>query len=239
MIRKLKAWLVRDHLTEHPNDFLAVVDGNGSIGIDGIVDELMAEGMELKRETAIDVVSRFNRKCIDLTLAGYSVNTGLVNMHATIRGMFTDKKWDPEHNRLNVSINQSAELRRATAATEVEILGEHADPIAIFGVTDLKTGKTDGTLTRGFNAEVRGTCIKVAGDDPAVGISFREINTGSYVQFPVMNIALNEPSRLLLLIPATFPTGEYELRIVTQFCRGHKLLRTPRMGTLASTLTIA
>ena len=207
MIRKINAWLVRNHLTEDPSDFVAVVNSNGHIDIDGIVGELLAEGMELKRETAIDIVTRFNRKCVDMALIGYSVNTGLVNMHTTIRGTFHDKKWDPERNRLRVSI-------------------------------DLSNGRTDGTLTRGFNAELRGTMIRIAGDDPTVGLWLRSLETGDDFRLPDVHIALNEPSRLLLLIPASLQEGEYELRVTTQFNHSHKPLRTPRTATLAATLTV-
>ena len=231
-------WLVRDHLTDTPNDYLGIVDGNGRVDIDDIVDELMAEGMELKRETAIDIVSRYNRKCIDLVLTGYSVNTGLVNMHATVRGTFTGKTWNAEHNRLNVSLQKSVDLRRAMTAAEVEILGEHADPIALFGISDLSTGKMDGTLTRGFVAELRGTFIRIVGEDPSVGVWLHEMETGVETRLPETSLVLNEPSRLLLLIPAALPTGEYELHVTTQFSRGHQLLRAPRTARLSSPLTV-
>ena len=51
------AW--KNHLTPDPNDFMAVPV---TTGIDEIVDELVSEGLELKRETVIDVITRFNRK---------------------------------------------------------------------------------------------------------------------------------------------------------------------------------
>jgi hypothetical protein len=234
----MKAWLIKNHLTDDPFDLVGVIDGNGNIGVEGIVDEMVSEGMELKRETAIDIISRFNRKSIDLALSGFSVSTGLVNMHATIRGVFYDRKWDPERNRLRISISPSADMRRAIDETEVEILGEHAELIALFGITDLSTNKADGTLTRGFNAELRGTYIRVAGDDPTVGVWLHNTETGEDLRLPDTSIVLNEPSRLLLLIPANFAVGEYELRVSTQFSRGNKPLQTPRTAELAFPVTI-
>ena len=217
---------------------MAIVDSNGSVSVDDIVDGMLAEGMELKRETAVDIVSRFNRKCIDLALAGYSVNTGLVIMRATIRGMFHDKKWNPESNSLRVSISSGVELRKATAETQVEILGERGDLIALFGLTDLSTGKKDGTVKRGFNAELAGTYIKIVGDDPSVGVWLRNTDTGDETQLPAVNIVLNEPSRLLLLIPAELAQGEYELRVVTQTSTGTWTLKEPRSATLATPVKV-
>jgi hypothetical protein len=234
----MKAWIIKNCLTEDPFDFMGVVDSNGSINVNGIVDEMAAEGMELKRETAIDIISRFSRKCIDLTLAGYNVNTGLVNMRVTIRGAFYDKKWNPERNRLHVSISPGIDMRNAIAETEVDILGEHGEITVLFNITDLSTGKTDGTLTRGFNAELRGTFIKILGDDPTVGVWLHNTNTGDELQLPAVNIVINEPSRLLLLIPATLAQGEYELRVVTQASSNNKPLKTPRSATLATPVQV-
>ncbi|GHT17181.1 hypothetical protein AGMMS4956_20560 [Bacteroidia bacterium] len=232
MAHKLKAWLVKNNLTPDPTDYVGMVESFGSTSAEGLIDELVNDGMELKRETVLDVVTRYNRKCIDMALRGYNVNTGLVHLHATIKGVFHNKTWNPETNLLHVSVSQGAELRKAVAATTVEIMGEHADPIAIFGITDMSTGKIDGTITRGFNAEIKGTYIKVAGDDPTVGVYLRNLETDDDFKFPAVNIALNERSRLLLLVPPTLTEGTYELRVVTQFTGSNKTLNHPRIATL-------
>jgi hypothetical protein len=125
--------------------------------------------MELKPETALDVITRFNRKCIDLALSGYNVSTGLVHMKAAVKGVAYDKTWNPERNRLHIAISQGLELRTAVAETTVEIMGMHPDPIALYGITDLSTGKTDGSVTPGFNAEVKGTYIRITGKDESCG----------------------------------------------------------------------
>jgi hypothetical protein len=238
MIRKVKAWLVKNHLTPDPSDYIAVVDSNGSVDIQDIVDELQKEGMEIKRETAIDIVSRYNRKCIDLAVSGYSVNTGIVLLRATVKGVFHDKTWNKELNKLHISVNQGIDLRQAVAETEVEILGEHGELIALFGITDLSTGKTNGTITHGFNAEIKGTYIKIAGDDPTVGVFMESMETGEVFRLPTSNIALNEPSRLLLLIPPDLRLGEYELRVTTQFSGSGKTLKVPRTAVMYTLLTV-
>lgn len=61
MAKKLNVWIRKNPLTPDPTDYIAVPVTIGSIGIDGIVDKLQKEGIELKRETVIDVVTRFNR----------------------------------------------------------------------------------------------------------------------------------------------------------------------------------
>lgn len=238
MIRKIKAWLVKNPLTEDPSDYSAVVDSNGKVNIEEIVGELISEGMEIKRETVIDIVSRFNRKCIDLALSGYNVNTGLVYLHATIRGAFHDTTWDKQQHQLRVSVSQGADLRKAAAETTVEILGEHRDLITLFGITDMSTGRTDGSVRRGFNAEIRGTYIKVIGDDPSVGLYLHGVDSGDEIRLPEEFLVLNEPSRILFLIPNDMPDGRYELHVTTQYSSGNKPMKTPRTAVLSTTVVV-
>jgi hypothetical protein len=157
MKKTLNAWLKKNLLTEDPKDYVASVQKKGSIGISEIVDELVSEGMEIKRETVIDIISRFNRKAADLVLSGYNVNTGLVYMRPVVKGVFYDKTWNPETNSVYIAINQGLDLRNAVAETVVEIMGEQAEPLEIYSITDSMTGKTDGTLTKGRNAEIKGS----------------------------------------------------------------------------------
>lgn len=239
MKNTLKAWLKKNMLTPDPNDYIATVSSNGSVGIENIIDEIMREGTEHKRETILNIVTRFNRKSADLVLSGYNVNTGLVYMRPMIKGPFYNKTWNPEVNSVYVSITQGIDLRNAMAETTVEILGEQSDPLEIFSVTDQTTGKTDGTLTKGRNAELRGSFLKIAGDNAACGITFRNSTSQEETRLAASDIVLNEPSRLLLFVPATLPAGEYELTVTTQYAGGGNLLKQPRSASFGTSILIS
>jgi hypothetical protein len=187
--------------------------------------------MELNPATVKDVVTRFNKKCIDLLLQGRNVSNGLVHMRLSIKGVTYDRTWDKERNPIHVVISQSKELREAIADTEVEIMGEHPDPMAIYTVTDLSTAKIDGTITRRFNAEIKGTYIKVVGDDPACGIYFHNEDRQIDYKLPEVNIVVNDPSKILILVPEELAPDMYELRIVTQFTGAKKTLKATRSVT--------
>lgn len=227
-----------NHLTEDKSDYMAAPVTNGSLTIADIVKDLQREGMEIKAETATDIVTRFNRKAAERVLGGYNVNTGLVYMRPVIKGVFYDCTWNPKTNSVYVAMNQGMELRRAVAETTVEILGEQSDFMAIYNITDNTTGATDGTLTKGRNAELKGTYLKVVGEDPAVGIAFRNIDTNEITKLDAADIVLNEPSRLLILVPATLAAGEYELTVTTQFTVSGKLLKQPRSVTYSEPVVI-
>ena len=231
----MKAWIRKNLLTADPNDYVGVPVTSGSAGINDIVAELVKEGMELKTETVIDVINRFNRKTADMVVAGYNVNTGLVYIRPVIKGAFFNKTWNPEVNTLIASVTPGATLRAAVADTTVEILGEQSNPLEMLMLTDTFTGKTDGTLTIGRNAEIKGSYLKIVGDDLDCGISFIDTTTRAAIKLEMTDIVINEPSRLLILVPTTMPAGEYELSVTTQYSGGNAPLKQPRsviFGTL-------
>ncbi len=108
--------------------------------------------MEIKTETATNIISRFNRKAAERVVRGYNINTGLVYMRPVIKGVFYDRTWDPLCHRVYVAITQGLELRKAVDEIMVEILGEQSCPLAVYTLTDSSTGATNGTLTAGRNA---------------------------------------------------------------------------------------
>lgn len=239
MKKTLKAFLRKNQLTENPNDFVAQPVTNGSVNAHDIAQAMQKEGMEFKTETVIDIVSRFNRMAADMVLSGYNVNTGLVYMRPSIKGVFFGKTWEPNKHNLYVAISQGSELRKAIAETSVDILGEQADLIEILSLLDNTTGKTDGTLTKGRPAEIKGSYLKVAGENENCGITFRNIDTKAEIKLPSTDIILNEPSRLLIMIPTTLKAGEYELKITTQFTAANKLLKEPRTAILGFPVIVA
>ncbi|MDR7796825.1 DNA-binding domain-containing protein [Riemerella anatipestifer] len=235
----LKAWLRPNLLTkDDPNDFVAVPLLGGSLGITEIVNALKKEGMEIQTETAVDIITRFNRKASELVLNGYSVNTGLVYMRPAIKGVFYDKTWDKEKHSVYVNVNQRLDLRKAVADTKVEILGEQSSPMSVFSITDKATGKADGTLTKGKNAEIKGTFIKIDGNDPKNGIVFKNLDNQNEVKLLAEHIVLNKPSRLLILIPTDLDAGNYELSITTQYSNGKTVLKEPRTEILSTPIVI-
>lgn len=239
MKKVLKAWLRKNQLTADPNDYMASADVIDSVDLRAIVDELVKEGMEIKRETVVDIISRYNRKAAELVVSGYNVNTGLVYMRPVIKGAFYDKVWNSETNSVYVAINQGMDLRNAIAETTVEILGIQSDPLEIISLTDSTTGKTDGTLTKGRNAELKGSYLKIVGENADCGVSFTNTATQKVTKLDMGDIVINEPSRLLILVPATLAAGEYELSVTTQYSGGNNVLKQPRTVQVGMPIVIA
>ncbi|MHB9295603.1 hypothetical protein PilKf_01350 [Pillotina sp. SPG140] len=105
----------------------------------------------------------------------------------------------------------------------------------IISVIDIKTGSVNGTLTPGRDLKITGVKIKIAGDDPDVGLYFVPAS-GTPVKADPSDFVINNPSEVIALIPALTP-GVWQVRIVTQYS-GSKDLKTPRTVTFDKELTV-
>jgi hypothetical protein len=233
----LKALLRRNELTPNPNDYTAVVSSAGKIDKSGLIDAVMDEGIEIKRETVEDVVNRYNRVAARFAVSGWNVDTGLIYLRAIITGIFFGRKFDPEKNGVYVSATQGIAIRKELADMEVEVIGEIPDMLNIYRVINLQTKVADSTLTRGRNAEIEGSHIKITGDDDSIGVYLENIDNGLVYKFEDEYIIMNNPSKLLLLVPAELTTGVYKLKVVTQYT-GSRNLKTPKETVFIQELTV-
>ncbi|GHT25706.1 hypothetical protein FACS189430_12330 [Bacteroidia bacterium] len=234
----LKAWLKKNELTADPNDYTAIVSSMGSINKKGLIDVIKDDGLELSSETIEDVVTRYNRYAARYAASGWNVDTGLVYLRPIVTGALYGKKYDAAKNSVYVSATQGVEIRKELQQTEVEILGEMPDVMNILQVTNMYTKVADGTLTRGRNAQVDGSYIRVAGDDDAVGVYLENTDTGDTVKLDAADIVVNDPAKLMLLVPADLQDGSYRLKVVTQFTGGGRLLKNPREKVFDQILTV-
>lgn len=228
MQNKLKAWIAPNTVTEDPNDKILILDAAGNVNNNMIYDEMRGEDTGLRRETLVHVVTLYERIVARFLMNGYNVNTGLFYAVPRLTGIVEGGRWDPEKNKIYVVFNQDKVLRQEIANTQVEIMGEKSDVMYILETEDRKTGLRDGSMTPGRNLVVRGAYLRVTGDDPAVGITFRNQETSTVTHLDADMFATNNPSELILLIPSDLADGEYELTVTTQYLKGKGLLKTPR-----------
>lgn len=235
----MKAWLRPNLLTkEDKTDFIAVPITSGSVGVEDIITSIKQDGMEVTKETALNVIQRYNGKVIELLQSGHNVNTGLVYLQPTIKGVFYDKTWNPEKHKVSIAVTLGQALRKAIEKISVEILGTQSDIAEILSITDKFTGKTDGSLTKGKVAELKGSNLKVVGDHPSIGIKFRNIDTNTETKVDTADIVTNSPSQLMIMVPTTLEAGQYELSVTTQFMGNKNLLKEPKTITFSLPISI-
>jgi hypothetical protein len=136
--------------------------------------------------------------------------------------------FDPKEHKITLDATQTVEMRRALEDVGVEILGKKADGGSIIGlVTDVLTGKTDGTISVGGDVIITGDKIKIApAGEEGLGVFFVDAyGTEIPLDHPMTE---NNPKKIICRLPLSVTDGTYTLKIVTQYTSGTTMLKTPR-----------
>ena len=228
MKHTLKGWLLDNTVTaDNKDDKILQLESAGNITLQDVLEEMKKEDTGLRQETLEHVVRLYHRVLTDLVLAGYEINAELFYMTPEFRGVVENGVWNPEKNSIYVSLVQGKTLREGIAQTSVEILGEKQDVMYIAGGEDAATRAPGNTATAGRNYILTGRMLRVAGDDPSVGVTLTD-SEGEVTRLTADMLAVNNPSQLVILLPATLADGEYTLTVTTQYSGSGRLLKTPR-----------
>ena len=173
MKKALNVWLKKNQLTKAHKDYSAEVLIKGNLDAGNIIDELISEGLNMNREIALNLITRFNKKTTELLLSGFKLDTGLVNVRPIIKGFIYGGKWNPYINSVSLAFTESYDLRHALAETKVEIVGEHGEPLKTGILSDLNTPHTDKRYYNDHCAELRESNMKFTEDNES-SIIFRK-----------------------------------------------------------------
>lgn len=229
MKNELKAWVMNNNVTpDQKEKKILLLENTGSLDLNDVLEEMRKQDTGLRPETIAHVVDLFQRTVQDLVLNGHSVNTGLFRAVAQFQGVVDKGVWNPQKNKAYVLFTQDKMLRDHINATPVKILGEKGGAAYILATEDTATRATNGTATPGRTFRLKGKNLKVTGPDERVGIYLTDAG-GNQLKLPTELLVKNNPSEVIVLLPADLAEGNYELHIVTQFCRGGYTLKTPRM----------
>lgn len=228
MKKELKGWLADNTVTgENNGDKILVLESAGGLTLNDVLDEMRKEDTGLRKETLAHAVDLYHRTLAELVLNGYSVNTGLFRIVPQFKGLVEDGVWNPETNSIYILMQQDKVLRDAISETSVKILGKKGSAAYIISSQDTTTRATDGSATPGRTFRLKGKNIKVAGTDEAVGV-YLLASDGNKTKLDMDRVVVNNPSEVIVLLPADLKEGNYELQIVTQFAAANKLLKAPR-----------
>ena len=234
------------------DDKIFVIVSLGTADKERIIAEMMDMNPGVEPEMMRLVLDLEKRAVKRLLLNGMRVNNGLFEAVPQCRGLVRGTAWDPEANEIYVNFTQGKELREAIADVVVNVIGEKGAAMYLSSSLDAATGLGLFNATAGANLTLTGKNIKVVGDDPSVGITLTDgegtetrikagaigLNQPSKLIFLVPAslaagaIGLNQPSKLIFLVPASLAAGDYTLTITTQFGgNSNSLLKTPRALT--------
>jgi hypothetical protein len=103
--------------------------------------------------------------------------------------------------------------------------------------TDVTTDSVNETLTPGGMFSIAGHKLKLAGDDPEVGVYFMpEAGPAGRVKV-TGHLAENSPAKLIGIVPA-LGAGKWKVEIKTQYTVGGTFLKEPRAIESRFVLTV-
>ena len=236
---QIRVNLYENFLTENPNDFSAKVISEKTLNVKEICKTAVNRGGAPSTAEAMEHnVTLFLKEMAYQLMDGYSVNTGYFTANAQVRGVFDNKAetFNPQKHSILFRFNQGDLLRKEIPNVSVLVTGVGESGIAISHVVDSKTGSVNDLITPGGTLKIKGGKLKIAGDNPEVGVSF-ENEASNAVRVDERDIIVNNPSELILQIPPLTP-GRYQLVISTQFCGNATPLKEPRTAVYEKVLTV-
>ena len=214
------------------NDYTATVKTLLPKTVDNLADDIVKE-TAYNRETVIGVITLYDKKIIESVCQGSTVNTGSTLYAPALPGSFvgTDGVVDPAKHKPYVNINPSVAFRKELETVLPVFSGNVLDSggARIGLVTDSATGRTDGFMTPGNTIDITGKKIRsLNADGSGIGsIKFVNAETDA-VAATVASTSINEPKRIILVVPASLPEGTYRLEIETYYSNTSTLLKSPR-----------
>jgi hypothetical protein len=228
-----KLWLRPNTLTKSvDNDYIGEVSTVGNtLRNEDVARLIVKERSELRYETILSILNERDAVERDALLNGSSVQSGNTHLAPRVTGNWigADPVFDPKEHKITLDATLTVEMRRALEDVGVEILGKKTDGGAIIGlVTDVLTGKTDGTISVGGDIIIAGDKIKIApAGEEGLGVLFVNADgAGIPLDHPVTE---NNPKKIICRLPAEIVEGEvYTLKIVTRYSNGSTNLEKPR-----------
>lgn len=239
ILHRIKANLYPNLLTEDPNDFAARVNSERSLTVKEICKEAVGRGgAQTTAETMETNVNLFLKEMAYQLCDGFSVNTGYFTANTQIRGVFNSagETFNPAKHSVLFQFNQGETLRKELANIEVEITGAGDASLLINEVVDVKTGSVNDLLTPQRNLKIRGYKVKIAGENPANGITFVNLANNERTKVDASEIVNNNPSELIIVTPA-LQAGTYQIEVTTQFAGG-AFLKEPRVFLFDKVLSV-
>ncbi|MDR1399515.1 MAG: DUF4469 domain-containing protein [Treponema sp.] len=235
-----KVWLRQNLLTQDvENDFVAEVSTTGdTLRNEDLAARIVAGRSELRFETILSILTARDEIVREAIVQGTPVLDGCVRVAPRVSGIWVgvSHAFDPALHKIGIDVSPSAEMRSVLETVGVEVLGEKNSGAYIGLVTDVSTGKTNGTITPGEDVIVTGNKLKIVPeDDEKLGVFFVG-EDGTEIQV-THKLTENNPKKLIFRVPALEP-GAWTLKIVTRFTSSSHLLNDPRIITYEYPLTV-
>lgn len=229
----IKYALYPNHLTDDPEDHLAIVQDQNSRSIEDIIDIMINRGSTVTKADALSVIEEYEAAIAEVLNNGDSVITPLMKVSASIQGVFEDEfdAFDPSRHYVRLNVHPGERISEIAGNATVErIQASRPEPHPqVF--KDVITDTTNESITSGGVGELRGSRLKVDPSDTDQGVFIiasdgAETRADTYIR--------NKPANLIFMIPDSLTSGDYELEVRATINDSDKI----RSGHLDATLVM-
>ena len=230
---RIKAKLYRNYSPISGNRYIARANHEISLSIEQICSVLKNRGdFTGSYDNLVENVSQFFDEAVFHLCNGYAVNTGYFSIHPFISGTFdsVNDGYDWKKNPVSFRFRTRSKLRRLAENITVVIDGLANGSGNIYEFFDLDAESVNDMYVPGNQFIIYGDKIKIAGDDPNVGVFFVPVNNPSGA-VRVACIAENSLNRITGIAPNA-ESSYSRIEIRTQHAgSSDKFLKTPRIIT--------
>ncbi|MDR1155024.1 MAG: DUF4469 domain-containing protein, partial [Bacteroidales bacterium] len=220
-----------------PGDYLAQPVNVRSYTLQEIFQRISARYPGLTPVQISAAVGEFIEEVLVITENGETVTTPLFNTQLSMPGVYEGAVdvFDAKRHAVRINTNPGVRLREAVRKVKTEKVSV-AEPLPhILEVKDVTSDTVNDLITPGGVIQLRGSRLKFLKDQPDNGIFlFREndaeIELGAIVE--------NKPARLIAVLPAYLPQGEYFIEVRTTFSTAGKPAKTLKRGRYNKILTV-
>jgi len=233
ILHHIRVKLYPNYLPKVEGAYIARTDSDKTLSMEEVCAIMKTRaGFTGKLEDLIDYVHQYNDEVAYQLCDGFAVNNGYYSIYPNIGGTFNsvNEAHDQAKNPISFRFGIRSGLRKLIDKISVDITGLADTSGWIDQFVDTDENSVNTLYTEGDQFVIHGHKIKVAGDDPGVGLYFVPVDDPSKA-VKVSRIAKNTPSEIIGIAPKT-EWVENRIEIRTQFTgSGSKLLKAPRIIT--------
>jgi len=229
-LHEVKAKLYPSYLPGREGTYIARTSGGQAAGVEDICAAMKNRGGYTgSYGEAVTTVKHFLREMEYQLCGGFRVNLGIFTVHLNIGGIFRsrDEAYDPVKHPLSFKFRALKAMRDLRNLIEVSIEGYADTQGSIARFLDHGSGAVNAVFTQGNVFTIKGSKIKIEGDDPGCGLYFVPVaDPGKAVK--AAHVGESFPTKLSGIIPEIPGFTEVRLEIRTQYTGAtNKLLSAP------------
>ena len=229
---KIRVLLHPNYLPGTEGTFQAKTVNEASLSVDQVCAFLLNRGgFTGSYENLLENVRLYLDEAVYLLCNGMAINTGYFTIYPNIGGTFDNAResHDPQKHPISFRFRTLAKLRRLIDEITVSVEGVANVSGWIDSFEDIDEGESNSVFVSGNLFVIQGSKIKLAGDDPDVGVYFVPVDDPAQA-VKVTRIAENTATKIIGVCPQTgFMLNRIEIR--TQYTGSSILLKEPRVIT--------